>query len=81
MAANKIPGNCAGLCHDTYSAHQGVEHDNMNVICLGSRIIGAALAQEIVDAFIRARFESEQARHMRRHPKVLAIERAGIARP
>jgi len=80
ITANKIPGIYASLCHDTYSAHQGVEHDNMNVICLGSRIVGAALAQEIVDAFIRARFESEQERHMRRHQKVLAIERAGIAR-
>ena len=48
IAANKVPGIYAGLCHDTYSAHQGVEHDNMNVLCLGCRIIGSALAQEIV---------------------------------
>jgi ribose 5-phosphate isomerase B len=55
IAANKIPGIYAALCHDTYSAHQGVEHDNMNVLCLGSRVIGIALAQELADAFLRAR--------------------------
>lgn len=79
IAANKIPGIYAALCHDTYSAHQGVEHDNMNVICVGSRIIGMALAQEIVDAFIGARFESHEARHVRRHNKVKAIEEAAQA--
>lgn len=78
IAANKVPGIYAGLCHDTYSAHQGVEHDNMNVLCLGCRIIGSALAQEIVAAFVGARFESHEERHVRRHNKVLAIERAGI---
>jgi ribose 5-phosphate isomerase B len=76
IAANKIPGIYAALCHDTYSAHQGVEHDNMNVLCLGSRVVGSALAQELVDAFLNARFETDQERHVRRHNKVLAIERA-----
>ena len=78
IAANKVPGIYSALCHDTYSAHQGVEHDNMNVLCLGCRIIGSALAQEIVTAFVGARFESHEERHVRRHNKVLAIERAGI---
>lgn len=81
IAANKVPGIYAALCHDTYSAHQGVEHDNMNVICLGCRIIGSALAQEIVTAYVGARFEAHEERHIRRHNKVLAIERAGIATP
>ena len=76
IAANKIPGIYAALCHDTYSAHQGVEHDNMNVLCLGSRVIGSALAQELVDAFLNARFEANAERHVRRHNKVLAIEKA-----
>ncbi|HUY95033.1 MAG TPA: RpiB/LacA/LacB family sugar-phosphate isomerase, partial [Terracidiphilus sp.] len=56
VAANKIPGIRAGMCHDTYSAHQGVEHDDMNVIVLGARIIGSALAYELVDTFIKAQF-------------------------
>jgi ribose 5-phosphate isomerase B len=76
IAANKIPGIYAALCHDTYSAHQGVEHDNMNVLCLGSRVIGSSLAQELVDAFLNAHFEAHTERHVRRHNKVLAIERA-----
>jgi ribose 5-phosphate isomerase B len=76
IAANKFPGIYAALCHDTYSAHQGVEHDNMNVLCLGSRVIGNALAQELVSAFLNARFEADAERHVRRHNKVLAIERA-----
>ena len=74
IAANKIPGIYAALVHDTYSAHQGVEHDNMNVLCLGSRVIGSALAQEIVDAFLAASFQTDQERHVRRHNKVRAIE-------
>lgn len=78
IAANKIPGIYAALCHDTYSAHQGVEHDNMNVICMGSRVIGIALAQELVDAFLNARFEADTERHVRRHHKVLAIEQAAM---
>jgi ribose 5-phosphate isomerase B len=78
IAANKIPGIYAALCHDIYSAHQGVEHDNMNVLCLGSRVVGTALAQELVDAFLKARFESTAERHVRRHNKVLAIEKAAL---
>ena len=74
VAANKIPGIRAGICHDTYSAHQGVEHDDMNVIVLGARIIGSALAFELVDAFIGARFIIGEERFTRRFNKVLAIE-------
>ena len=74
VAANKIPGIRAGMCHDTYSAHQGVEHDDMNVIVLGARIIGTALAYEVVDAFLRAEFAATEERFQRRYKKVLAIE-------
>lgn len=74
VAVNKITGIRAGLCHDTYSAHQGVEHDNMNVIVFGSRIIGVALAEELVTSYLRANFTNE-ARHVRRLDKVLAIEK------
>ena len=74
VAANKIPGIRAGMCHDTYSAHQGVEHDDMNVIVFGARIIGSSLAFELVDAFIRAKFISSEERFTRRFKKVLAIE-------
>jgi len=74
VAANKIPGVRAGLCHDTYSAHQGVEHDDMNVLVMGARIIGPALARELVEAFIGARFTKES-RHVRRLNKVKAIEK------
>ncbi len=74
IAANKIKGVYAGLCHDTYSAHQGVEHDNMNVLCMGSRVIGAALAAAIVDFFVKAQFETHEERFVKRHQKVLAIE-------
>jgi ribose 5-phosphate isomerase B len=73
VAANKIKGVRAGLCHDTYSAHQGVEHDDINVICLGSRVIGEATAQEVLTAFLRARFSGEE-RHRRRLDKVMALE-------
>jgi ribose 5-phosphate isomerase B len=72
-AANKIPGVRAGLCHDHYSAHQGVEHDDMNVLALGARVIGEALALEVVDAFVAARFSGEE-RHARRLAKLRAIE-------
>ena len=75
VAANKIPGIRAGMCHDTYSAHQGVEHDQMNVIVLGARIIGSALAFEVVNAFIGAKFIATEERYVRRFNKVLAIER------
>ena len=73
VAANKIPGIRAGLCHDTYSAHQGVEHDDTNVLVLGSRVIGFALGHELVDAFLGAKFSGEE-RHVRRLQKVKAIE-------
>jgi ribose 5-phosphate isomerase B len=73
VAANKIPGVRAGLCHDTYSAHQGVEHDDMNILVLGSRIVGVMLAQDLVKAFLGARFTNEE-RHVRRLNKVKAME-------
>lgn len=73
VAANKMKGIRAGLCHDVYSAHQGVEHDDMNVLVLGSRVIGPALAAELVQAFLNARFSGEE-RHVRRLNKVKAIE-------
>ncbi len=73
VAANKLPGIRAGMCHDTYSAHQGVEHDDINVIVLGSRIIGVALAQDLVRAFMGAKFSNEE-RHVRRLGKVKALE-------
>ncbi len=73
IAANKVPGVRACLCHDTYSAHQGVEHDDMNVICLGARVIGIELAKELVTAFLKARFTGEE-RHRRRVEKVITIE-------
>ncbi len=76
IAANKIKGVYAGLCHDTYSAHQGVEHDDMNVLCLGARIIGPALATELVQAFLGAVFSRDE-RHLRRVGKVRAIEAKG----
>jgi ribose 5-phosphate isomerase B len=72
-AANKWPGVIAGMCHDTYSAHQGVEHDQMNVLALGARVVGEALAMEIVDAFLEARFDGAE-RHRRRVDKVRAVE-------
>lgn len=73
VAANKLRGIRAGLCHDTYSAHQGVEHDDLNVLCIGARVIGEALAWEIVKAFLAARFSGEE-RHLRRLRKVQALE-------
>jgi ribose 5-phosphate isomerase B len=73
VAANKFPGIRAGTCHDHYSAHQGVEHDDMNVLCLGARIIGPELAREIVRAFLVATFSGEE-RHVRRLAKVREIE-------
>jgi RpiB/LacA/LacB family sugar-phosphate isomerase len=75
VAANKIKGIRAGLTHDVYSAHQGVEHDDMNVLVLGSRVIGPALAGELVQAFLNAKFSGEE-RHVRRLNKVKAIEAA-----
>ena len=73
VAANKLPGIRAAVCHDTYSAHQGVEHDDMNVLVLGGRIVGPALALELVQAFVAARFSGEE-RHVRRLGKVKALE-------
>lgn len=73
VTANKFPGVRAGICHDTYSAHQGVEHDDMNVLCLGERIIGIEVAREVVRAFLGARFSGEE-RHERRLAKVKEIE-------
>ena len=74
IAATKMRGIRAALCHDTYSAHQGVEHDNMNVLCLGARIIGDELARELVRAFLSARFDTSE-RFQRRLNKVLEIEK------
>jgi RpiB/LacA/LacB family sugar-phosphate isomerase len=74
VAANKIRGIRAGLCHDTYSAHQGVEHDAMNVLVLGARVIGEETARELARAFVGARFSAEE-RHLRRLRKVEDIER------
>jgi ribose 5-phosphate isomerase B len=73
IAANKVPGVRAAVVHDTYTAHQAVEHDDMNVLCLGARVIGPALASEIVAAFLQARFSGEE-RHQRRLDKILAME-------
>src|SRR6266446_1749207 len=73
VAASKLPGIRAAVCHDTYSAHQGVEHDDMNVLVLGGRIIGPALAHELVRAFVAARYSGEE-RHARRLAKIIALE-------
>jgi ribose 5-phosphate isomerase B len=78
VAVNKIPGIRAAVCHDAYSAHQGVEHDNMNVLVLGSRIIGSELARELVRSYLAAQFSGEE-RHRRRLAKVDAIERRYLA--
>ena len=73
VAANKLVGIRAGMCHDTYSAHQGVEHDKMNVLVLGSRVVGVMLAEDLVKAFLGAQFTGEE-RHVRRLAKVKALE-------
>jgi RpiB/LacA/LacB family sugar-phosphate isomerase len=73
IAANKMKGIYAGLCHDTYSAHQGVEHDDMNVLCLGGRIIGPEIAKELVKSFLSAEFTGED-RHARRVAKIKKLE-------
>lgn len=73
VAANKVPGVRAAVCHDTFSARQGVEDDDMNVLCLGARVIGAELALDVVRAWERARFSNEE-RHTRRLKKVMALE-------
>ena len=74
VAANKMPGIRACMCHDHYSAHQGVEHDDMNVLVLGARIIGQELAFDLVSAFLQAKFQSQVERYVRRLNKVKAIE-------
>jgi len=78
IAANKLKGVYAGVCHDTYSAHQAVEHDDMNVLCLGARVIGVEVAKELVQAFLGARYigrDPGQERHSRRVTKLRALER------
>jgi ribose 5-phosphate isomerase B len=75
VAANKLPGIRAGLCHDSYSAHQGVEHDDMNILVLGARVIGVELARELARLFLDARFSHEE-RHERRLAKIAALEQA-----
>jgi RpiB/LacA/LacB family sugar-phosphate isomerase len=77
VAANKLHGIRAGLCHDVYSAHQGVEHDDANVLCLGARVIGPATAEEVVRAFAGATFTAEE-RHVRRVGKIAQIEKRGM---
>ena len=74
VAANKIPGIRAGLCHDHYSAHQGVEHDDMNVLVMGGRVIGELVAMELVSAFLNSKYTGEE-RHQRRLDKVIALEK------
>jgi ribose 5-phosphate isomerase B len=77
VAACKLPGIRAAVCHDTYSAHQGVEHDDMNVLCLGSEVVGAELAAELVRAFLGATFVAEE-RYVRRLNKVEEMEKANV---
>ncbi len=80
VAANKVPGIRAGLCHDTFSARQGVEDDDVNVLCLGARVIGPELALEVMRAWLAARF-SNAPRHLRRRNKVIALEKSFLRRP
>jgi ribose 5-phosphate isomerase B len=75
IAASKLPGIRAAICHDAYSAHQGVEHDDMNVLCLGSEVVGGELAAELARAFLEARFDGGE-RYVKRLEKVAAMERA-----
>ena len=82
IAANKMKGIYAAICHDTYSAGQGVEHDNMNVLCLGGRIIGSELAKELARAFLEARFVGKdpgKERHLRRVNKIIKIEEENLS--
>jgi ribose 5-phosphate isomerase B len=78
VAANKLPGIRAAVCHDVYSAHQGVEHDDMNVLCLGSDVVGPELASELVRAFLAARFDGGE-RYVRRLEKIERLERMSVA--
>ncbi len=75
IAACKLPGIRAAICHDVYSAHQGVEHDDMNVLCLGSEVIGPSLARDLIGAFLHARFDGGE-RYVRRLKKIEDLERA-----
>lgn len=75
IAANKVPGIRASVCHDTFSARQGVEDDDMNVLCLGARVIGARVAEEIVSVFLAAKFSNAE-RHKKRLGKIAALEKA-----
>jgi ribose 5-phosphate isomerase B len=77
VAANKFKGIRAGVCHDSYSAHQCVEHDDVNVLCIGERVIGIELAREVIHAFLKATYSNAE-RHQRRLEKVLAIERENM---
>ena len=81
VAANKMPGIRACMCHDTYSAHQGVEHDDMNILVLGARIIGSALAFDLVSSFLNAHFQKHEERFVRRLNKVKAIEARFMPEP
>ena len=80
IAANKYPGVRAGLCHDTYSAGQGVRHDDMNVLCMGARVVGVALAEDLVKSFMAANLEVDEPRFQRRLDKVTAIEKDQISK-
>ncbi len=75
VAACKMLGIRASICHDVYSAHQGVEHDDMNVLCLGSEVVGPSLARELVEAFVGARFNTDEPRYAARLEKVSAMEK------
>jgi ribose 5-phosphate isomerase B len=77
IAANKIKGVYAAVCHDTYSAHQGVEHDNMNVLCIGARVVGPELAKDLVKAFLSAQYDITIERHVRRVNKIYKLENKG----
>ena len=78
IAANKIAGIRAAICHDAYSAHQGVEHDDMNVLCLGSEVVGPSLTRDLIDTFLRARFDGGE-RYVRRLKKIEELERGSVA--
>jgi len=77
VAACKLPGIRAAICHDAYSAHQGVEHDDMNILCLGSEVVGPSLTRDLIDTFLRARFDGGE-RYVRRLKKIEDMERAAI---
>ena len=78
VAASKLPGIRAAICHDVYSAHQGVEHDDMNVLCIGSEVVGPSLTRDLIDTFLAARFNGGE-RYVRRLKKIEDMERAAIS--